>query len=207
MSEIDGYQHSCIGYLFGLPLYHPIDDHDEEINSNSLILGGGSGEHSMFVVNNLEGCLQKYIHFHGGDYPDVECDYEVYWSIEECHDIFPEIKPFMDMIGVKSAEKAIILAIGDFIRNIGGHFALNLGHIQPETFYKAMVMPHRSWDIVEVTSDVGGLGKIIRNGSTVWGISFVDEINHFNETRIQKEADAINANITTKFMMKNEEVK
>lgn len=204
MSEIDGYQHSCIGYLFGLPLYHPIDNDDDEINSNSLILGGGSGEHPMLIVNNLEACLQNYIHFHDKDCPEAECDYRIYWSIEDSYNVFPEIKPFMDRIGVKSAEEAVILAMGDFLRSAGGHFAINLGHVKPETFYKAITQPQPPWEIIEVTSEVGGMGKIIRNGNIVWGISFIDEINHFNEARIRKEVDTINANITTKLFMKNE---
>lgn len=204
MSEIDGVQHSCIGFLFGIPVYHPIEDQDSSINSNSLIIGGGSGEHSMFAITNLEGCLQEYLFFHGGDYPDTHCDWEMNWSIEECYNIFPKIKPIMEKYNVKSAEKMVSLAIGDFLRLHGGHFVSNWRHIKPATLNMAMNLQSDPMDILEVKSDTGGLGKWIQKGKTIWGFSFAEEITNFNEIRIQAESEAIIKNTNMNIIMKTE---
>lgn len=205
MSEIDGYQHSCVGLLFGLPVYHPIEDHDENINTNSLIVGGGSGEHSMFIVSNLEGCLQEYLFYHGDEYPEQDCEWLCNWSIEESYHFFPKIRPFMKNIGVNSAEKAIIMALGDFLRCYGGHFVSNWRHLQPETLNKAMNLPNRPWEILDMTSKIGGLGKYIHKGKVQWGFSFIDEINAFDEIRIQRETEVIASNTNFKIIMKSED--
>lgn len=205
MSEIDGIQHSCVGFLFGLPLYHPIEDSDAVINTDSLILGGGSGEHGMFVITNLEGCLQEYLFYQGNDYPETHCEWELDWSVEECFNIFPKIKPYMDKYGVKSAEKMVSLAIGDFLRLYGGHFVSNWRHLQPVTFNKAMNLTSDPMDIVEVTSNVGGLGKWIKKGKTIWGFSFTEEIKNFNEIIAHREMESIVSNTTMKIIMKTED--
>lgn len=68
MSHIDSYDHSEVGILFGIPLYHPLADIDMDFgappaNSSSFILGGGSGEHSAMIIRHLNYCLFMYLEF------------------------------------------------------------------------------------------------------------------------------------------------
>lgn len=68
MSHIDSYDHSEVGLLFGIPLYHPLTEIDMDFgsppaNSSSFILGGGSGEHSAMIIRHLNYCLFMYLEF------------------------------------------------------------------------------------------------------------------------------------------------
>lgn len=63
MSHIDGIKHELLGYLNGLPIYHPLEsmcgnawgDYDFNCTPENLVLGGGSGEHPALVLHDLGG--------------------------------------------------------------------------------------------------------------------------------------------------------
>lgn len=70
MSYIDTIKHELVGYLNGLPIYHPIetyvngDDIDDQAFSCSpknLIIGGGGGEHPALVLHELGALAAEYI--------------------------------------------------------------------------------------------------------------------------------------------------
>lgn len=69
MSYIDTIKHEFVGYLNGLPIYHPIEthvngdtsDHDFSCNPENLIIGGGGGEHPALVLHELGALAADYI--------------------------------------------------------------------------------------------------------------------------------------------------
>lgn len=69
MSYIDCFQHEFLGSLNGLPIYHLLEsvtfqdgNHPAvECDGNSLILGGGSGEHPALVVKGLDSIVAEYL--------------------------------------------------------------------------------------------------------------------------------------------------
>ncbi len=82
MSYIDTIKHELVGYINGLPIYHPLEstekkewgNYDFSCSPENLVIGGGCGEHPALVVHNLEAlvashillCIEKNIE----DYPD-----------------------------------------------------------------------------------------------------------------------------------------
>jgi hypothetical protein len=71
MSYIDTIDHELIGYLNGLPIYHPLEsvskgtwgEYDFSCSPSNLVLGGGSGEHPALILHKLESFVAKYILF------------------------------------------------------------------------------------------------------------------------------------------------
>lgn len=65
MSYIDIVDHDMVGYLAGIPVYHPrgtIKGGDEfDCSPETLVLGGGSGEHPAMVVSNLKALALDYL--------------------------------------------------------------------------------------------------------------------------------------------------
>lgn len=68
MSYIDTIKHELLGYLNGLPIYHPTESRlgglwgAEEFSCtpDNLILGGGAGEHPALVLHDLGGLSAFY---------------------------------------------------------------------------------------------------------------------------------------------------
>lgn len=212
MKFIDSWQHSHLGDLFGLPLMHPIDSINDDLNSNNLFLGGRFGEHSAFVIKDIPGCLDHYIAFRFGKrlspYPEFTND----WTISECYEIYPQIKSFMDKIGVSSPELAIILAVGDYVFSLASAFHEHLGLISETLFERASEIPIEPWNLVNVPAKPGVLGRVDLAGGTVLGISLVEEIKYFDQIRpvvsisqiSEMEGAAIAANTNMKIMMRKE---
>lgn len=69
MSYIDTIKHELVGYINGLPIYHPIESvkggewesHDFSCSPENLIIGGGAGEHPALVVHNLGSLAALYL--------------------------------------------------------------------------------------------------------------------------------------------------
>lgn len=65
MSYIDIIDHDMVGYLAGIPVYHPrriLKGGDEfDCSPETLVLGGGSGEHPAVVVSNLKALALDYL--------------------------------------------------------------------------------------------------------------------------------------------------
>ena len=69
MSYIDTIKHELVGYLNGLPIYHPIEtyingdkgDDDFSCSPKNLVLGGGGGEHPALVLHELGALVAEYI--------------------------------------------------------------------------------------------------------------------------------------------------
>ena len=61
MSYIDTIEHELVGYLNGLPIYHPLEvvetekwgAYDFSCSPKNLVIGGGAGEHPGLVIHNL----------------------------------------------------------------------------------------------------------------------------------------------------------
>ncbi|MGO2335790.1 hypothetical protein [Providencia sp.] len=69
MSYIDTFRHELLGYFNGLPIYHPLDivsaegwrEPDFSCAPDTLVLGGGSGEHPALVLHNLPSLAAGYL--------------------------------------------------------------------------------------------------------------------------------------------------
>ena len=71
MSYIDTIKHELVGYINGLPIYHPIEstekadwgDYDFACTPENLVIGGGAGEHPALVMHRLGSLVALYILF------------------------------------------------------------------------------------------------------------------------------------------------
>ena len=63
MSFIDCFGHEYVASFAGIPVYHPLQaiKGDFEAGPDTLLLGGGSGEHPALVVRNLEHVAAFYV--------------------------------------------------------------------------------------------------------------------------------------------------
>lgn len=69
MSYIDTIKHELVGYINGLPIYHPLEtvtdgkwgDYDFSCSPENLVIGGGAGEHPALVIHNLGSLAALYI--------------------------------------------------------------------------------------------------------------------------------------------------
>jgi hypothetical protein len=63
MSFIDIYGHEYVASFAGYPVYHPLEPIKGEFEAgpDTLLLGGGSGEHPALIVRNLEYVAALYI--------------------------------------------------------------------------------------------------------------------------------------------------
>lgn len=101
MSYIDTIKHELVGYLNGLPIYHPLEnlprskwgDPDFSCDQSNLVIGGGSGEHPGLVIHNL---------------PSLVCEYLLY-DIKQNAEHFPDYRRPSD-----SAQKLLLdIAVGE----------------------------------------------------------------------------------------------
>jgi hypothetical protein len=71
MSYIDTIKHELVGYINGLPIYHPLElnkagrwgEHDFSCAPDNLVIGGGAGEHPAIVIHGLGSLVAAYILF------------------------------------------------------------------------------------------------------------------------------------------------
>lgn len=63
MSFIDTFAHEYIATFSGIPVYHPLQPISGEFSAgpDTLLLGGGSGEHPALVIRNLEDVAGWYV--------------------------------------------------------------------------------------------------------------------------------------------------
>lgn len=69
MSYIGLYKHELVGYINGLPIYHPLEtvkngtwgNPNFSCSPENLIIGGGFPEHSALVIHNLGSLAAQYI--------------------------------------------------------------------------------------------------------------------------------------------------
>jgi len=69
MSYIDSIKHEMVGYINGLPIYHPLEtikdgawgERDFSCSPENLVIGGGSGEHPALVVHHLGSLVARYL--------------------------------------------------------------------------------------------------------------------------------------------------
>lgn len=69
MSYIDSIKHELVGYINGLPIYHPLEnikdgawgECDFSCTPENLVIGGGSGEHPALVVHHLGSLVARYL--------------------------------------------------------------------------------------------------------------------------------------------------
>ncbi|MCO7263403.1 hypothetical protein [Dickeya zeae] len=69
MSYIDTIKHELVGFLNGLPIYHPLEEvadspwgeDDFSCTPDNLIIGGGAGEHPALVIHELGALVASYL--------------------------------------------------------------------------------------------------------------------------------------------------
>jgi hypothetical protein len=110
MSFIDCFGHEYVASFAGLPVYHPLQQIKGEFSAgpDTLLLGGGSGEHPPLVISNLEQVAGHYVAYalenrcEPFDPDDVmrrskildeplagfECLQFVHWSVEAYADFY-----------------------------------------------------------------------------------------------------------------------
>lgn len=178
MSEIDCLDHSYIGTLCDVLVYHPIKNHFEysyKLTPDCICVGGGSGEHSMLVIRGLNACLLEYIYFIDDDYMlprelDVEpVSYENYWGIDESCYFSLAMKTFVEKNDINYTEKAIAICIGELLRYHGKHL------VHPELFEKAKSLKDTHFDIINIHEKEYTCGRYTLNQKIHYGLSFMDE--------------------------------
>lgn len=187
MSEIDTIDHSHIGYLADIPVYHPLAcGTDMNVNPGCLVIGGGSGEHPMLVIRNFNSCVAAY--FSHRDLDEDETNdklwldfFELYtrpgiidtdWEIAVSARFYNRMKPFLDEHKFEQAEFAILCIMGEFLLFNGQHL------IDPffvDQWSKKPFKPIYSVLSTTFNDDYPLFGKVIVNGATRWGFAFSDE--------------------------------
>jgi hypothetical protein len=69
MSYIDTIKHELVGYINGLPIYHPLETtretdwggFDFSCSPENLVIGGGAGEHPAIVVHELGSIVASFL--------------------------------------------------------------------------------------------------------------------------------------------------
>lgn len=190
MSHIDTINHSHIGWLSNIPVYHPLEkDKFYDFDEKSIILGGGSGEHPIFVIYSMNACLKYYIYTMTSnlDYYDDDYEYRSYWSIENSYNFQKSVKKELKRLGVH-AEKYIATCIGEFLAEHGEVFA-EKGIIEKDILNKAKEVLENSERKVNGIKLVNSnkkdetWGKIIKDGKVIWGYSYLDEFEDYENSK------------------------
>lgn len=183
MSYIDTINHSYIGTLSNIPVYHPLEnDREYGLTPNSIVIGGGSGEHEMFIIEDINNCVQRYINYvkDSDDCISIFDNYTTknHWSIEESYFFHKNIKKELKSFDINSAEKYIVLCVGEFLLYSGMHL-VDERLINEKEYIDGPIY----YGIAE--SSMGGqpFGKIIVNGKAKFGYSFEDEKRDFLENK------------------------
>lgn len=220
MSHIDTISHSHIGYLANyLPVYHPLEsDKEYGFDEKSIVIGGGSGEHEIFFIKNMNDCLQYYAFMMDDDDDSYEeypySEFKSFWSISENYYFYKEIKKELKSFKKYRnfnlcAEDYIQMAVGEFLALCGRHF-VDQGLIENEVFEKAKKVAEQNdylGYIVQYPIGYKTNGIILRNGKCEWGYSFEQEKSDYwlnkNEQIIKNNK---NANVVELKSSKNKTV-
>ncbi|PEN12938.1 hypothetical protein CRI94_13120 [Longibacter salinarum] len=64
MSHIDSFEHEFVGYLAGLPVYHPLEEirGDFVCDARHIVIGGGSGEHPALVLGSPRQAVAHFLY-------------------------------------------------------------------------------------------------------------------------------------------------
>lgn len=178
MSYIDTINHSYIGTLEKIPVYHPLEnDKEYGLTPHSIVIGGGSGEHAMFIINDINSCVQKYINYINykncsNDWLDIFDNYSIrnYWSIKESYDFYKQIKKSLKCFEINSAETYISLCVGEFLLYSGMHL-VDDRLIKEKVNLEGPIY----FGIAESTMELSSYGKIIVDNKAKFGYSFEDE--------------------------------
>lgn len=194
MSHIDSIDHSHVGYLFDIPLYHVMETmynarYYPEYSSDIFILGGGAGEHGMMVLANIEAIVTEYLEWM---LPiDIHCDDMVvidnYWSIEENARAYEYIKEHMALHGICRADNIIIFAIASMICDYcpdlvrGGKIKdlilSNIDFLQPSPI-----------DLVKREFD-NPYGRVLVGNKISWGVTLEEELEFYKTGKIKGVAN------------------
>ncbi len=142
MSYIDTIPHSFIGFFLDrYQTYHPLDNlPNDNITPNNIVIGGGSGEHPMLVIENIYYCVECYIRecvFKANPvileliphqellneliqyYPIISTNLRrIDWSKEQIKEFRSEVFKFNKKYNISDKEDRIInILIGEFIVN------------------------------------------------------------------------------------------
>lgn len=190
MSHIDTINHSHIGWLSNIPVYHPLEkDKFYDFDEKSIVLGGGSGEHPIFVIYNMNACLKYYIYVMTSDfnYYDDDFEYRSFWSIENAYNFQKSVKKELKRLDLY-AEKYIATCVGEFLARHGEVF-VEKGLIEKTILIKAKEVEKetkRKADgikLVDSGKKDDKWGKIIKDGKVVWGYSYIDEFNDYKNNK------------------------
>lgn len=196
MSYIDTFNHSHIGSFFGIPVYHPFNNAPlSELHSDMIVLGGGSGEHNMFILDGInEIVIETLDHFYGENVISVEIlkkygmwensvEWKSQWSIEESYDVFYDMShnntsSLFETYKTKSAEKIVLLTVGLYLLNINAEWVdnelLNLDFdtsVLPDT----LILPVSRNELS---------GRYFLDSRPINGISYNDEMKILNNNSI-----------------------
>lgn len=81
MSYIDLFKHSVVGEIVGFPVYKLEQDIEEEnvcIKCGQYVIGGGSGEFPMLLINSIVCCKKIYLDELVDDYLNDDDDDDEY---------------------------------------------------------------------------------------------------------------------------------
>jgi len=191
MSYIDAFNHSHIGSFMGIPVYHPFNNaSNSELHSDMIVLGGGSGEHNMFILEGInEIVVETLDHFYGESIIndetlkkygmwDKSVQWENHWSIEECYEIFRTIVNNETLVfkeyKTKSIEKVIMLTVGIYLINIKAQWVDNdllNENIDLSVLPSTLVLP---------VDDNYLSGRYFLESRPINGISYYDELKILN---------------------------
>lgn len=178
MSHIDTINHSFFGLICGIPVYHPLENDSEyKLTTRSIIIGGGSGEHEIFALNDINSCVKAFILYHMDEidfqYCNDEKEFTSYWSIEDCYHFFLEAKENMETLEINNAERYIVLSIAEYLLFNGEHL------IGPELCAKAKSLVEKPYinAIKKMNNDIDEptFGRTIKDGRVKWGYTLENE--------------------------------
>lgn len=191
MSYIDAFNHSHIGLFYGIPVYHPFNNSENsELHSDMIVIGGGSGEHNMFVLEGINQIVVETLdHFFGSmvvneallkkyNLWEDSVEWENQWSMQESHSIYCDIcndpLSIFESYQSKSAEKIVLLAIGLFLIDIS---AIWVDKELLDLEIDKSILPKT---IIKSVSNDEVSGRYFLDSKVLNGISYLDELKILN---------------------------
>ncbi len=93
MSDIDTFDHSYVGNLAGLPIYHPLQDSEMDyfnVGFHNLVIGGGSGEHPAMKIHNLDACVFSFLENVSSLLTNAELENDMDAKLSELNDLISD---------------------------------------------------------------------------------------------------------------------
>lgn len=188
MSFIDTIDHSHVGYLFDIPVYHVMgteynQTYHPSYADDMFVIGGGSGEHGMFIIQGIDEIVSSYLFqkydMQVGDF-DL-CELDNMWTIEESANVYERNKHRLKETDLNSIESLIIHALGEFI-------CRDASHLINDVELKNVVISNASL----FNSNYYGLerefdnpyGRVLIDNVVSWGVSFDDEDRFLNKEKM-----------------------